>query len=384
MLISFKFSNYKSFKDKAEFSMEPLTNNGSISNAIETGYRKAPCVYRTSAIFGANASGKSSFIHAISYFQGLMEVSYLKRFNEQMEVPSYKLSDTQKNSTFEIEFLKNQTVYRYFIELNNDEIVKEEAYYTELEEGKKEKCLFKRNLTEFNSPYGIDKELAKQTTKTRLLVSELINNRNNQDQHILDIYNWIMDIDILCGDYKEILKDKVALSKSDLSKKVEFLRNADIPITKLIVNRDGLFSTHKNENGQEITFDFMLEESDGTQMLLCLSEDIFWVLEKGSVLFVDELDNSLHPHLVRYLVSLFNNPKTNPKGAQLIFTSHAHYLMDGEHLTRDQIWFTSKENGYSSDLYSLSDFKQIKRKKGAFYNEYMYGIFGAVPNISEN
>lgn len=384
MLINFKFSNYKSFKDKAEFSMEPLTNNGSISNAIETGYKKAPCVYRTSAIFGANASGKSSFIHAISYFQGLMEVSYLKRFNEQMEVPSYKLSDTQKNSTFEIEFLKNQTAYRYFIELNNDEIVKEEAYYTELEEGKKEKCLFKRNLTEFNSPYGIDKELAKQTTKTRLLISELINNRNNQDQHILDIYNWIMDIDILCGDYKEILKDKVALSKSDLSKKVEFLRNADIPITKLIVNRDGLFSTHKNENGQEITFDFMLEESDGTQMLLCLSEDIFWVLEKGSVLFVDELDNSLHPHLVRYLVSLFNNPKTNPKGAQLIFTSHAHYLMDGEHLTRDQIWFTSKENGYSSDLYSLSDFKQIKRKKGAFYNEYMYGIFGAVPNISEN
>ena len=64
MLISFKFSNYKSFKDEAEFSMEPLTNNGSISNAIETGYKKAPCVYRTSAIFGANASGKSNFIEA--------------------------------------------------------------------------------------------------------------------------------------------------------------------------------------------------------------------------------------------------------------------------------------------------------------------------------
>lgn len=57
MLINFKFSNYKSFKDEAEFSMEPLTNNGSISNAVETGYKKAPYVYRTSAIFGANASG---------------------------------------------------------------------------------------------------------------------------------------------------------------------------------------------------------------------------------------------------------------------------------------------------------------------------------------
>lgn len=127
-----------------------------------------------------------------------------------------------------------------------------------------------------------------------------------------------------------------------------------------------MFSTHKSENGQEITFDFMLEESDGTQMLLCLSEDIFWVLEKGSILFVDELDNPLHSHLVKYFVELFNNPETNPKGAQLIFTSHAHYLMDGEHLTRDQIWFVSKENGYSSDLYFLGDFKQIKRKKVLF------------------
>ncbi len=115
---------------------------------------------------------------------------------------------------------------------------------------------------------------------------------------------------------------------------------------------------------------------------MALSDDVLPVLENGKILFIDELDKSLHPHLVKYLVSLFNNPETNPKGAQLIFTSHAHYLMDGEHLTRDQIWFVSKENGYSSDLYSLSDFKQIKRKKGAFYNEYMYGIFGAVPNIS--
>ena len=110
MLISFKFSNYKSFKDEVEFSMEPLTNNGEVDNIIETGYKKSPVVYRTSAIFGANASGKSSFIHAVSYFQGLMEVSYLKRFNEQMEVPAYKLSEQNKNSTFEFEFIKSPHV----------------------------------------------------------------------------------------------------------------------------------------------------------------------------------------------------------------------------------------------------------------------------------
>lgn len=384
MLISFKFSNYKSFKDTTEFSLEPLTNNGSISNAVETGYKKAPQVFRTSAIFGANASGKSNFIDAILYFQILMESSYLKRFNDQMEVPVYKLNDAEKNTSFEVEFIKNNIVYKYSIELNDEEIVREEAFYTELEADKREKCLFKRTSEDFVSPYGIDKEIAKQTIKTRLLVSELVNNRNVQDQHILNIYNWVMDIDVLGIGYKENLKDKLAISKSDLHKKAEFLRKADIPINKLIVNRDGLFSLHKSETGQDITFDFMAEESEGTQMLLCLSEDVLWVLDKGSVLFIDELDNSLHPHLVKYLVGLFNNPETNPNGAQLIFTSHAHYLMDGETLTRDQIWFVAKDNGYSSELYSLSDFKQIKRKKGAFYNEYMYGIFGAVPNIKED
>lgn len=385
MLINFNFSNFKSFKDKTEFSLEPLTNNGSNTNDIETGYKKAPNVYRTSAIFGANASGKSNFIHAVNYFQFLVESSCLKRLNETMALPSYKLCDTQETSTFEFEFIKSQTAYRYIVELNDNEIVREEAYYTELEDNKREKCLFKRTATEFSSPYGLDEEIAKQTIKTRLLISELVNNRNNQDKFVLDIYNWfVLDIAILNSSYKLSLKDDLSSKNLNLQKKTEFLNKADIPISKLVVNRDGIFSIHKNESGQEVAFDFMEEESDGTITLLALSEDVLPVLENGKILFVDELDNSLHPHLVKYLLRLFNNPETNPNGAQLIFTSHAHYLMDGENLTRDQIWFVSKENGCSSDLYSLSDFKQIKRKKGAFYNEYMYGIFGAVPNISED
>ena len=363
--------------------MEPLTNNGSISNAIETGYKKAPCVYRTSAIFGANASGKSNFIEAMNYFQHLMESSYLKRLNESMELPSYKLYDEQKNSKFECEFIKNGIAYRYFIELNDTEIAREEAFYTELSEDKREKCLFKRTLEDFVSPYGLDNEFAKQTLKNRLLISELVNNRNIQDPHILNIYNWIvMDIAILSIPYELNLRSDIAKRDLDLEERTKFLNKADIHIDRLVSNRDGLFSIHKSESGKEVAFNFEEEESEGTIILLALSDDVLPVLENGKILFIDELDKSLHPHLVKYLVSLFNNPETNPKGAQLIFTSHAHYLMDGEHLTRDQIWFVSKENGYSSDLYSLSDFKQIKRKKGAFYNEYMYGIFGAIPNIN--
>lgn len=384
MLLNFSFNNLKSFKNKVEFSMEPLTNNGYIENSIETGCKKKPYVYRTSAIFGANASGKSNFIHAINYLQFLIESSYLKRLNEPMEIPTYKLGSKEENSNFEIEFIKNNNLYKYIVELNEQGIIREEAYYTELEKDKREKCLFKRTQNDFVSPYGIDKEIAKQTISSRSLISELVNNRNTKDEFILEIYKWFSDDIMVIFNYEKPDLDKDFSHKDiDCSRKAEFLRKADIPITRLVANRDGLFSIHKNETGEEITFNFMEEESEGTIALLALSDEIMPVLQNGKILFIDELDNSLHPHLVKYLVNLFNNPETNPKGAQLIFTSHAHYLMDGDTLTRDQIWFVSKENGYSSDLYSLSDFKEIKRKKGAFYNEYMYGIFGAVPKISE-
>lgn len=108
----------------------------------------------------------------------------------------YKLADTQNNALFEIEFIKNRNVYRYFIELNKKAIVREEAYYNELQADKREKCLFKRTLTEFNSPCGIDKNIAEQTIKTRLLVSELINNRNTQNKFIHD--NCLMILGASC------------------------------------------------------------------------------------------------------------------------------------------------------------------------------------------
>ena len=144
-------------------------------------------------------------------------------------------------------------------------------------------------------------------------------------------------------------------------------------------------SYHNTENGKTKEFDLENVESNGTKAFLALSGPILQTIEEGNVIFVDELDSALHPFLVRYLVSLFNDPEINKNGAQLIFTSHAHYLMDGENLSRDQIWFTSKElnNGFYSDLYSLSDFKKITRRNSSFYEAYMNGIYGAVPFVEK-
>ena len=232
------------------------------------------------------------------------------------------------------------------------------------------------------------------------MYNELVNNIKGADAQSISkgfSFNRIAE-----GDDKNIvnLLKQADLGIENISAKEipleEFIKNSSIKkeeiptqLISALVNKNAKIfdvkSYHLTENGQTKEFDFETMESAGTKAFLALSGPLLQAIEGGNVIFVDELDTALHPFLVRYLVSLFNNPEINKKGAQLIFTSHAHYLMDGKHLSRDQIWFTSKElnNGFYSDLYSLSDFKKITRRNASFYDAYMDGIYGAVPFVEK-
>ena len=122
------------------------------------------------------------------------------------------------------------------------------------------------------------------------------------------------------------------------------------------------------------------DESKGTQNLFFLSPFIKKALDKGYVFCVDELDSSMHPALLLYIVNLFNSPATNPKGAQLIMTTHTTDLLATSILRRDQIYFIEKDNSTGiSDLYSLNDFPARTRED--IRKAYIAGRFGAVPNI---
>jgi len=105
------------------------------------------------------------------------------------------------------------------------------------------------------------------------------------------------------------------------------------------------------------------------------------VIDKGCVLFVDELNNSMHPKMVRFLISMINNPEINKNNAQLIFSTHDTSLLDNELFRRDQIWFTEKDASNSTKLYPLSDF--TPRKNEALEKGYLNGRYGAIPYIGE-
>ena len=134
-----------------------------------------------------------------------------------------------------------------------------------------------------------------------------------------------------------------------------------------------------------INFSFEDRESSGTNKLFDLSGPIFETLFSGAVLVIDELDAKMHPLISQYIIELFNNPETNPKNAQLIFTTHDTHLLSQKILRRDQIWFTEKDSKEQTDLYSLIDIvlpDGTKPRNDANYEKnYITGRYGAIPYI---
>jgi len=123
------------------------------------------------------------------------------------------------------------------------------------------------------------------------------------------------------------------------------------------------------------------EESNGTQTFFWLAPRILDVIDTGGVLVVDELEASLHPMLAAQIVRQFNDPTTNPKNAQLIFTTHDTNLLGktlGEPLfRRDQVWFTEKDKDGATVVYPLTDY--IPRKDENLERGYLQGRYGAIP-----
>lgn len=109
------------------------------------------------------------------------------------------------------------------------------------------------------------------------------------------------------------------------------------------------------------------------------------VLSTGGVFFVDELNARLHPLLVRTFIITFLDPEINTKHAQLIFTSHDSWQLNGSMLRRDEIWFTEKDANGVSNLYSLADFVDedgVKIRKDENYEKnYLLGKYGAIPTL---
>ena len=419
MLVEVRISNFRSFKNEVVLSMEPYTLNGKKKNLIETSFHKVPYVFKSLGLFGANASGKTNVIRIFAYLKYLMNIGSSQKKDDRFIDERYRFSEEflKKPTRIQIKFLKGSILYEYAISLTAEKILEENAFFSDLSASARINRIFTRKINEndsydFSLSKGIKKSWGDEVLPQRVFLADMINNRKADKKELLDIYNFIQK-DVFLVESKDSLlntivkrmmqDDKVRervvsftkeadlglhdiifrpVSKEDFFEEIE-KRNIDLAKKEELFNKIHpieVIASHKTEEGGVAHTDFSLSESAGTQVYFALSEVVLTVLKEGKILLIDELDSELHPFLVKKLVNLFNNGEA---GAQLIFTSHAHYLMDGETLTRDQIWFTSKENGFYTDLYPLSDFGD-KRIDLDFYKSYIRGVYGAVPRIMES
>lgn len=421
MLIEFKLSNFKSFKDEVSFS---LLANHDKETLIKQNVFEAPFnlqLLKSGVIYGANASGKTKFFEALQFMiQFVFNSSKEGQIDDPIGVDPFRLSNTTENepSSFEIQFLHEGELFRYGFETDQHSIKEEWLYHRPKT---KEVELFYRTEQEFeiHSKFKVKDLIRNNRVRPNALLLSVAANWN--DPTAIRVLEWLRRINIISGIGNQgYLGFSIAQLEQTENKKsiLSFLKSADIgiedialnalhtsdlpknlpnKIKELIVNaeKEGeesfmeLSTFHKkydekNQVMELVTFSMGEDESYGTQKYFALSGPILNTLQNGSILFVDELANSLHPKLIESLVSLFNSKQHNPKNAQLVFTTHNTNLLSADLFRRDQIWFVEKDRYGASTLFSLADFKTNTVRKGDnFEKNYLKGRYGGLPHLSD-
>jgi hypothetical protein len=281
---------------------------------------------------------------------------------------------------FEIIFYYNSIKHAYSFSYDSNQIITEYLYHWP---NGREALIFSRENGKFEFRENASEQnvLAGRTPANRLyLVSS---NEWNALQTEL-AYKWFVE-KLLPYDEQDSPDITVTASKIDLHNKTikKELMLADLGIVDFTVDEHGVIMHHtlNYDNGEVYGFVLRLErESTGTQRFFARVGPWIEALEKGGILFVNEIDASMHPMLTRRLVEMVQNPSINTNHAQLIFTTHDAMLLDLTLLRRDQIWFTEKDpKSLATELFSLWDFSV--RKGENIRKGYLQGRFGAIPFI---
>lgn len=433
MLIEFSVENFLSFKDKTVFSLLASSDDSLQYNLINLNGKK---LLKSAAIYGHNASGKSNLIKAINFMKMFVINSHKNQRGDLIRVKSFKLDENiiAKPSSFEAIFIRNNIKYIYGFSVNQNQIEKE--YLFSYPNNRKTTIFYREKQNyKFTMSKKEQKELSNRTLENVLYLSssanwnfvhtsnafdffkkdldviyaskmtpkltvEIFNKDEKLKNLIVTSLTKVADLGIkdLQASIKEVsteempkdmpkpMQDFISILAKEAKKMSEALDdNVDIPKEKRGVYREIINTYHegidKNGNPTQVLFDFY-EESKGSIQFFELLGPIIMTLVKGGVLFVDELETSLHTHLVEFLISRFNNKDINIYDAQLVFTTHNTTLLKQDIFRRDQIWFTQKNEKQSTELYSLLEFKP--RKDESIEKRYLSGRYGAIPYIDDS
>lgn len=408
MIIFFKFKNAGSFADETVLDLR-ATRSTEYEDSISTicGERILPI----SGIFGANASGKSNvygaFATMMTYISNSANTIIAKQMFDEARFWTYRFDEVICNEDMEYEIAftlddnidEKEMIYKYGFSISENGISEEWLQYkTQYSEFKD--IFIRTNYNQLDIKSAIDlkiKENILASLNNKSLVLSLAANLNEKLSkriHNYFINSIILDFSreniekILYSNYTDYINFEE--NKNNL---IKFLSIFDDSIKDIkIKNYDPRTKIKEIETTHIVKSKSyplnLLNESTGTKKMIILYSLFARVLTHGGYIFIDELSDSLHSLLMRYIMQLFTNNNTNPGKAQLLFTSHDHWLMNASILRRDEIWLTEKNSEGKSELYSISDFKDYDgekiRKDENLDKNYMVGKYGGIPIIKSS
>ena len=399
MLCQFTVKNYKSIREEMTFDMQAtaiMEHRDRIINT-EDGENFLP----VSVIYGPNGGGKSNVLEALHTLNAKVlrplcatcdrtECEYKAR---KIPVEPFAFSEEMRKepTEFEVFFRTHIAEYRYILHVKKDFIVYESLDRIKLDTGRRS-ALFVRNTNEVVLKGVFGKIKISEEISENLPLLSYLGITYKKNEVISDVIEWFEEfIDFLnYGNPSQELR--TAIAKTDEVKKLvlDMIREMDLDIEDFRIeekeeNYIEVYTKHTvNGYSTELT---LTEESSGTKKLFGLLPFIARSLVVGTTLVIDELDAKIHPVLLHYVITLFNNMEINKNGAQLIFTSHDLSTMNNDIFRRDEIWFVAKGKEQNSKLYSLVEFKNAKgesvRMDAKYDKQYLEGKYGADPYLKK-
>ena len=428
LLLSFSVRNHRSLRDEVVLD---LTRPSFRTLRPREGETWQDQTYPVAAILGANASGKSAIVDALWYARSAIMAS-ASGWLSQKKMPrdAFALDDSSMSasSEFAFDFVLEGVRHQYRFEIDDEGVVGESLF--DLPGARRRRLL----LRDSTGTVKLHPDLGSigPVAKRELVLSRALQlGRGGLEKIAGGLLGGVMVLPLgedhrrsTAKNLAEILLSPEGAGESSREYVVSLLQMADIGIVDAGLDEETLppelleVKRHPNLAQQKLfgasdpakseeSFPGFLDdvvrnlwfehqgdgsrpgrlslerESAGTVAWLALVVPAVVTLQQGGVLVVDEIDSSLHPHLVEMLIEFFADEQKNPLGAQLICTTHDSYLISPQssvNLEPEQIWLTEKGNDGASELYPLADFPRHKSANVA--KRYLSGRYGGVPSLA--
>ena len=416
MIIEFSVKNYRSIRDlqtisfKATGLKSPAGSEIDSNNIVKS---DGVSLLKTVGLYGANASGKSNMLMALSYFAHAVRTLAIDSRGVRPLYDPFLFKTSNEGCFFQIVLLLNGKKYRYGFVVNksdnvpgknssNDVKIESEWLYGNID--KNMKCLFLRvgnEVKENNLPTSEGMVIPTKLPypHTLFLVHAAAFDAKGIPEQIVSYLKRRIIGNIV---YKEMFRGvSISAIKESTPLFLSFLKQfnmkydgieliddesyADVKYLGFPLNKVLLKRTIHDGNNKLLSMNLEYRESSGNKKIFDLAGVLFMAFYAKNdpfLIIIDEIDSNFHPSLLIKLIEMFNNPKINKNNSQLLFTSHDTNLMSPSIMRRDQFYFAEKQEDESTRLYSLADLRGI-RNDADFAKQYLAGYYGALPVLND-